>query len=251
MSTAVNGSLNYREIIQPKAQFRLYNPAPIPVERDFAAQTYVIPAQGELAIYGLGASHTNTRGEGLPKGSASWRDAVPAEVIVAHFIGEDGRSGALGPLGVRCLFGDERDVEVRAEAAEAWKLWEYKSDLKEEAAHNKAVQNAKENGIPLPVATIRTREAIRRRAEFEKETAVIASHPCQCGYPCFSADELNSHTLSTHNRASAQPEGNSSAEVDVLKAQIAALTAAVQTMAAVQGAKARRGRPKKSTEEAA
>lgn len=252
MSTAV---LDYRSIIQPKVQYRLWNPAPTPVERDVSAVAFVIPAEGTLDVFGLPAATTDGKGNALPRGSSSYREALSAEQILVHLVGEDGRSGKLGPLGVRCLFGDERDELVKEEGREAWKLWQYQCDLKAEYAHNKAVQNAKEHGQPPPVPTRETRERMSRRAAFERESQVVASHPCpSCNWPCFSEQELSSHDQTTHQRGSAVEATASpvSTEIAELKATVAALQSIVAAALTVNATKARRGRkPKAASEEAA
>lgn len=251
MSTAV---LDYRSIIQPKVQYKLWNPAPNDVERDVSAVTFVIPAGGTLDITGLPAAVTDGKGNALPRGSSSYREALSAEQILSHLVGEDGRTGKLGPLGVRCLFGDERDELVKEEGRETWELWQYQNDLRAEYAHNKAIQTAKEAGLPPPPPTRETREKIARRVAYERDSQVVPTHPCpSCQWPCFSEDELRSHDISTHQRGTLTTEASPvSTEIAELKATVAALQSIVAAALTVNATKARRGRkPKAASEEAA
>lgn len=252
MSTAVQ-PLDFNEIVQPKAQYRLYNPAPVEVSQDFSGDSYTIPSKGEIAIHDLPASTVNSVGRPIERGSAGYRESVPAIKIVQHFVGEDGRSGKLGPLGVRCLFGDARDALVRAEADQTFELFQYQTDLKTEYAHNKAIQNAKEFGQPPPVPRESVRKAIERRVAYEKNNkgAVIPSHPCQqCNWPFWSEQERSTHIQTTHadGRGVGTQSAAPSSDLAALQAQIELLTKIV----AGQSAPKKRGRkPKDQAPEAA
>lgn len=185
--------LNYREIIKPTVQYVLYNPWPVEKSADYNGETYRIPAFNQTAKLKDGSTWA-TPGE-LP--IAGRPGIVEAKTIVEFIVGPDGRTGALGSIGVRVLFGDERDKAVKKEAHETQRKAEAAIDLQTCRDHEIAVLRAHDAAAPAPVPSQRVMDAYARRQAREEEDLLKASCPaCNMGFEDQRAVSI--HVLSVH-----------------------------------------------------
>ena len=244
-------ALDFRQIIQPKAGYTLGNPSTQAREFDYGGNTYVLPGRNEdwsaknPELYGAGPGTLRIYGKPGAKPFP-----ITADEIVIYAVGHDGRTGKLGPAGVRVLFGDARDELVWEEGANVWREKQYQNDLSIQYAHQKAVAVAKEAGHPIPHPDTKVRDAMARVASFQAENGVNSPFTCQeCGWPFNEAEKLATHMQTSHlGQGSAVAVPSSNGEVEALKA---ALKAQSEQMAALtnlvtQALTPRKpGRPKK------
>ena len=102
-------AFDYRSVMKPKSFLSVFNPG-AEIKKDFNGNTYTFPAEGVVEI-------SEAISRSFDKDTNVVETIIPVEEVVAHFIGEDGISGALGPLGVRVLSGDpETDEAIKVEA---------------------------------------------------------------------------------------------------------------------------------------
>lgn len=235
-------AFDFRSIIAPKAFLTVFNPNANDIKKDFNGNTYTFPAEATVDITeAVGRKH-NREGE--------WEEYVisPAE-IVSHFLGEDGISGHLGPLGFRVLSGDPAfDEQIKADAREVCKERLYINDLATKNAHMAAVRVAKEAGNPAPTPERYVVEAMTRIAEYEAGGNRVLPFSCQdCAMPFLTQEEVSRHQEAQHKGAPVQAQSSNTAEVEALRATVASLTDLVKTVVAQASAK-KGGRPRKEAQ---
>jgi hypothetical protein len=186
MSTSV---LDLSTLIAPKPVYRIYNPAAREVSCDYASKTWRIPAKSTLAI-------TDTRVRGNDKEPPVLLDA---RSILIALVGEDGRSGKLGELGVRPLFGDARDDLVKQEADEAHKENHYQVCLGIKLTHMSRIAKEREAGVAPTPPSLRVREAMEYVAKVERERGLTGAATCQeCGWALATEADLKAHIANIH-----------------------------------------------------
>lgn len=238
-------SFDYRSILRPKSALPVFNPNTEAIKKDFNGNTYTFPAGGVLNIEDSTGKKFTSEGvfEDFP---------LKAEEIVAHFVGEDGVSGHLGPLGVRVLSGNpEVDEQIKAEALATCKQRKYINDLAIKNAHMAAVRVAKEGGNPAPTPERHVVEAMTRIAEYEAGGNQALPFSCQdCAMPFLTQDEVGRHAEAQHKGAPVSAASNSTLEATIAAqaAQIAALTDLVKTVVAARETTRKPGRPRKAVE---
>jgi hypothetical protein len=235
-------SFDYKSVLKPRDFLTVFNPSKEVIQRDFGGNTYVFPAEATVEISGVTHTKHNREGNLEPF-------YIQAATVVAHFLGEDGRSGHLGPLGVRVLSGDpDTDEQIKAEARQVLKERMYLNDIATRAAHLASVKVAKDGGQPAPSPSRPTLEAYQRIAAYEAANGQFnAPFKCaECAIPFFEAALKDAHDAAHHvGRAQAT---SSNGEVEALKATVAALTQLVQTVVAQAQAPKKVGRPRKVAE---
>lgn len=196
---------NYSEIIRPTLQYELYNAADHTIEFMFDGRPFRVPAHdkhwhgkdphtgveivypkpGVLPIWG-------------PSPIPGKRIEYTARDIVAFACGPDGISGSVGGLGVRPLFGDERDQLVAEEAQSAWAERRRFDAEQMIRAHEAKVRDAKEAGTPPPYPGRKVLEAYSLRNAYESQLAFKFTCPiCNMGFRD-SQTEVYVHTITFH-----------------------------------------------------
>lgn len=239
-------SFDYRSRMRPKETLTVFNPSKEKIERDFGGETYIFPAEGTREISGVTHQRHNRNGELEPY-------FLSASVVVSHFLGDDWISGHMGPLGCRVLSGDpETDEQIKAEAYKVCKERQYINDVNARSAHLASIKVAKDAGQPPPMATKQILDAYDRIAQYESATGAKAPFKCEaCAMPFFTTEAKELHDQAHHAGESAAKPASSSAEVDALKATVAAQSAQIAALAdlvkTVTQAK-KPGRPRKAVE---
>ncbi len=237
-------AFDYRSVMKPKSFLTVFNPGD-EIKKDYNGNTYTFPANGEVDVY-------ETVGKKYNKEGFFEDFQIPAEEVVAHFIGEDGVSGHLGPLGVRVLSGDpEIDEAIRSEARTVHKERSYINDLAIKNAHMAAVRVAKEGGNPAPTPERYVIEAFKRIEAYEAGGNAALPFSCpDCHMPFLKSEEMATHQEAQHKTA---PVVAQSSATDALLAQLAASQAALaeaMTKLVAREAEPKRkgGRPRKDKE---
>lgn len=184
-----SAAIDYRSLIQPPVQYRLYNPSDKAIEHEHNARNYVIPAKDQFHVDRKTKVRYTEAGV-LPIAGYSYTEIVgkvaeqrviTAQDIVAFLVGEDGVSGKLGKAGVRLLYaeGDERNEAIKKEADETHRLKVYE-DAKAVIAAADA-ENAKriEAKVAPNPPNQKVRMAYRLIADIETSGSVEV-HPFQC-----------------------------------------------------------------------
>lgn len=211
--------LDFSSIIAPEVRFELYNPDPDePIYESFAAEMYVIPPSTqrlvtldpfshEQSVYpkpGVCPIFDRNERRGFP---------IPAQKIVEHFCGTDGRSGTIGGRGVRPLFGDERDQAVIAEAKEAFLRFRDQEDLVMIRDHENRVMIARENATPPPRPTPQVMAAYQRSAQ--RDETNLFKFSCEvCNGPFATEQEMLVHVVSVHKKHPAAVEAVRALKLD-------------------------------------
>lgn len=197
---------NYSEIIRPTLQYELYNPADHTVEFAFNGDTYKIPAHNR---HWSGKDPYTGQQMVYPKPGVLpvWGPAaIPgrkieftARDIVAFACGPDGISGSVGGLGIRPMFGDERDEEVTfPEAQSAWAEQRQQQAQISIRQHEQKVADAKASGTPPPFPGRQVLEAYSLRNAYESQIGFkFLCTICNMGFRN-SQTEVYVHTISFH-----------------------------------------------------
>jgi hypothetical protein len=242
-------AFDYRSVMKPKSFLTVFNPGD-EIKKDYNGNTYTFPANGEVDVY-------ETVGKKYNKEGFFEDFQIPAEEVVSHFIGDDGVSGHLGPLGVRVLSGDpEIDEKIREEARTVNKERAYLNDLAIRNAHMAAVRVAKEGGNPPPSPERYVVEAFKRIEAYEAGGNRALPFACpDCNMQFLTGDEVPRHQEAQHKTAPVvQSSGDDSLKAALVAsaAQVAALTEIVTKLVAKQAEpKNKGGRPRKVQESAA
>ncbi len=174
-------AINFSDLVQPVVQYRLFNPGDKEVEFDFGAETFRIPPNGELLV-------------------RDRRSDLAARDIVIFAVGENGEGGRVGGIGVRPLFGDGRDTEVKRMARQSWLEAQYLAARAIVHAHERAVALAQETGTEAPRPTSKVLEAYKMMAEHENLANFAASCPiCNLGF--HDAKEVDGHIMAIHKNS--------------------------------------------------
>jgi hypothetical protein len=181
---------NYSEIIRPVLQYELYNPAAHTIEFSFDAQVYKVPARdkhwrgrdpytGEFVTYpkpGILPIWTPTAVPGK-------KIEYNARDIIIFACGPDGISGSVGPLGIRPLFGDDRDELVAEEAQSAWAEHHLSASMQIIRSHEMKVAEAKAAGNPPPFPGRQVLDAYAFRKAYESRVSFKYTCPvCNLGF---------------------------------------------------------------------
>lgn len=182
-------TLDLTELALPKVVYRLYNPAPYEQCQDYGAKTWRLPAKGVLEIHDI-----------LVRGNDKAPPQIlPAKDIRIALVGEDGRSGKLGSMGVRPLLGDARDEAIKAEADAAFAENQYQVMLGVKLAHMSRVAKERENGVAPSPPDKRVREAMEFVAKIERERGLTGALTCQdCGWALQSEKDMEAHVANIH-----------------------------------------------------
>lgn len=199
---------DYSAIIRPTIQYELFNPRVQGVQFSFDGRPYNIPgvnerwkgrdpSTGEEITYpkpGVLPVWTPTAAPGRGRIEYNARD------IVEFACGPDGISGSVGPLGIRPLFGDERDELVEEEALSAHaerKLIEAQDTIRK---HESRVAAAKADGQPPPFPSHKVLEAYQTRQAIETNISFAAQCPvCNMGFRNPSAEsQAQLHIIAWH-----------------------------------------------------
>lgn len=213
-------AFDFRSVLKPKVFLTVFNPNREDVCKDFGGNTYRFPAGGTLDIFETTTRKHNREGEFDV-------DVVSPATIVSHFLGDDGISGHLGPLGVRVLSGNpEQDAEIMEDARKVCAERHYLNDCATRNAHMAAVRVAKEDGQPAPTPERHVVEAMTRIEAWEADGGNAAlPYKCpDCNLPFKEADAMGRHQEAQHRGVSVAAS-SSSGEVDALKTTVAALIA--------------------------
>ena len=235
-------SFDFRTVLSPKTRLNAFNPSHVDIKKDFNGNTYTFPAEGVCVIEDIAGKKWNSEGrtEDFP---------ISASEIAIHFVGEDGRSGHLGPLGVRILSGDPVvDEQIKEEAYRVCKERMYINDVNIRNAHMAAVRVAKEGGNPPPTPERYVIEAMQRIEQYEAggNTALPFSCP-DCHMPFLNAEEVPRHQEAQHKTAPVAQAASPSSDVTDLKNMVADLARSVAALAAANAPK-KPGRPRKAVE---
>lgn len=207
-------SLDFTEVIRPQRVRELYNPNPeAPVQFAYNAEVYTLPPAdkllqlrdpftrrkmtwpkpGVLPLYDIRFS---VRGQ---------RFQILADELVEVACGRDGRSGQVGVLGVRPLFGDERDEDVMLEAAEAFGVRRDVEALDRTRTHENNVAAARANGDvpPRPTQQIMLDYDWLARRDLSRSLR-FACEVCNLGFR--EEQEMLIHTLAHHKAHPAAAE---------------------------------------------
>jgi hypothetical protein len=202
-------AIDYRSMISPVVEFRLYNPGTQAVEGRYDGRFYRVPPRDECFVdprtkvkFEPGVlpirGYSYTRQEGRELKSYT----ITAKDIVTHLTGEDGISGQIGGAGVRLLPppGDPMADLIKQEALEANERKTY-----EDAGHTIAAfeaMNAKRIEMkqpPLP-PNPKQREAYRYRSAVDAkgsvQQAAFTCPRCFDGVPSETA--LREHIETLH-----------------------------------------------------
>lgn len=229
---------DFRSVLKPKAKLTVFNPNSETIKKDYGGNTYTFPANGFVDIFETVGRKHNSEGQ--------WESypISPAE-IVAHFVGDDGVSGHLGPLGVRVLSGDpETDEAIMADAREVCKERHYINDLATKNAHMAAVRVAKEAGNPPPTPDRHVVAAFERIAQYETAGGKKLPFSCpDCAMPFADQGQMSYHIDAQHKGGPVAVSSSSNAEVEALKASVATLTELVKTALQVNQVVSERKKP--------
>ena len=193
--------INYQEILSPTVQYELYNPSDDPMEFGYAGETYVLPGASDLWVgrdARTGDLMEYTEPGVMPVfGRPELR--IDALTIIRHATGDDGRTGYVGVNGVRPLFGDDRDPEVKAEARAAWvekKRFDCESMVRAwEADVALATQQRRNPGRPPK----RVKDAYHWIETNERVGGLLVDCPvCFDGFP--SDRDMKRHIIIAHKR---------------------------------------------------
>lgn len=213
-------AFDFRSVLKPKVFLTVFNPHAEDLKRDFGGNTYTFPANGTLDIF-----ETVTRKHNREGGFDE--EPISPSQIVSHFLGDDGISGHLGPLGVRVLSGDPvQDEEIMADARQVCAERHYLNDCATRNAHMAAVRVAKEDGQPSPTPERHVVEAMNRIEAWESSGgASVLPFKCDdCNMPFKESDARDRHREAQHKNITVAAS-SSSGEVDALKTTVAALIA--------------------------
>lgn len=201
----VASAIDYSELTKPEVRYELFNPDPDePVIFSYMAEQYTIPPSGQClqTRHPFSLAITTYDKPGVCPISDRLERAqhpVPAKRIIQYVVGEDGRSGEYGRLGVRALFGDQRDEQVKKEAYAAWTVNRDQEAALRTRAHEAAVAQARDAGDvpPRPSTQIqKDYEWLASRAgdiEFR-----FACEVCNSGFR--KETEMLAHAASIHRK---------------------------------------------------
>lgn len=198
--------IDFSEITRSPVQYELYNPDPDnEVHADFNGEPYTFPRAGEKHV---GVNPYTLQKEEYPEpGVCPIRDdlrrrehPVTAKDIVKFFCGEDGRSGVVGVLGIRPLFGDpKRDEAVKAEAFAALVARRDEETAIAIQNHEMAVAAAREAGDAPPRPSMQVLHAYDWRDLRETEQMVRVSCPI-CNHGFREESEMYAHVVARHKK---------------------------------------------------
>lgn len=199
---------DYSAIIRPTIQYELYNPSRQGVQFMFDGRPYNVPAvnekwtgrdpaSGQEITYpklGVLPVWTPTSAPGRGRIEYNARD------IVEFACGSDGVSGSVGALGIRPLFGDERDELVEEEALSSHaerRLIEAQDTIRK---HELMVAAAKAEGAPPPFPSRKVQEAYSTRQAIESNISFAAYCPvCNMGFKNPQAEaQTHLHIIAWH-----------------------------------------------------
>lgn len=202
--------IDYKSILKPDVQYRLYNPNPKAVEGQHNGRCYRIPARDE--------HYVDSRGQKFPEpgvlpiypymnqvrlGDRTVEDRLmTAEMIVVHLVGEDGVSGQIGGAGIRLLpsANDPLAEAVKRDALEASRAKAYAdagATIAAFEAENAKRIEYKQTPVPPPA---KVKEAYRFRAEAERVSeADLPAFQCPKCYEGIPTEEkLRAHISELH-----------------------------------------------------
>jgi hypothetical protein len=203
--------IDYKSILKPDVQYRLYNPNPKAVEGQHNGRIYRIPGRDEHYVDSRGQRFSEPGvfpvypyNYTIRLGERTTEDKVmTAEMIVVHLVGEDGISGQIGGAGVRLLpSGDETLAEaVKRDALEASRTKAYAdagATIAAFEAENAKRIEYKQTPIQPPP---KVKEAYRYRAEVERvSTADLPAFQCpKCYEGIADETKLRAHIAEIHS----------------------------------------------------
>lgn len=193
--------INYSEIVSPARPYLIYNPAPYEIVKDYAGYTFRWPPNFEDRGYGpgvLAVGELKIRGQHDQKYRHAM-EMVSAQTVAKFFVGEDGLSGTLSPMGVRPLFGDNRDADVRLEADAAFRKHQEVEDLRLTSTFMGAVERMKQQGMTPPPPGPEIMAAMERQRINRAERGGIGAMHCpKCAWALATKEDLDAHTYHYH-----------------------------------------------------
>lgn len=174
MATMTQPRVDLTPLINPTRGQGYFSPRPDSFKLEYGGARYRFdPGYGEI----------------IPKN----RKHSPQELFT-HFFGDDGRSGKAGEAGIRPTFGDHRDVQIHAEAVEAYAQTQFKADMALKLSHMDRVKKEKEAGLPVTPPSQQIMEAMQRIAQREKVLGYSSAFPCtHCAAPFADKVQLQAH----------------------------------------------------------
>src|SRR5688572_16027425 len=174
MATMTQPRVDLTPLINPTRGQGYFSPRPDSFKLEYGGARYRFdPGYGEI----------------VPKN----RKHSPQELFT-HFFGDDGRSGKAGEAGIRPTFGDHRDVQIHAEAVEAYAQTQFKADMALKLSHMDRVKKEKEAGLPVTPPSQQIMEAMQRIAQREKVLGYSSAFPCtHCAAPFADKVQLQAH----------------------------------------------------------
>ena len=171
--------INFSEILTPTVQYELYNAADVAIEGECGGEVYRVPANHEF--HQIRNEATGQIVGQYPKPGVlpiTSNGRLSAIAIIRHLVGEDGRSGKIGIMGIRALFQDpEKDKLVKREAMETWVEKRRSDALARTRAHEQAVARAQEAKLDIP----RPNRQVQADYLFLREADAAEALKYQCG----------------------------------------------------------------------
>jgi hypothetical protein len=125
--------------------------------------------------------------------------AMTAEQIVKELIGAEGTMGRIGKLGVRILFGDDRDKLVRQDAFVAYREAKYYRSLALKHSHLAINKTLRDADLPGNPPSKQVMEAMRYVAKYETEFNPEARYACpECQWPFEEKEARDAHIVAQH-----------------------------------------------------